>query len=81
MQPHQLENLKMDLELKKATKAQSIAMRDKTLQYRDKINYQNELDRIRGYLSSYDNHFPIGTVKRLRDREYELKKLGAKMVN
>ena len=80
MQTHQLENLKRELELKQA-KVQSTAMRNKTMQYRDKINYQNELDRIRGYLASYANHFPIGTVKRLRDREYELKKLGAKMVN
>ncbi len=76
MQTHQLENLKRELELKQA-KQQSTAMRNKLLQYRDKVNYQNELDRIRGYLSSYDNRFPIGTVTRLRDREYELKKLGA----
>ena len=80
MQTHQLENLKRDLELKKA-KAQSTAMRQKILEYRDKINYQNELDRIRGYLSSYDTRFPIGTVKRLRDREAMLKKLGAEIVN
>ena len=78
MQTHQVENLKRELELKQA-KAQSIVMRNKTLQYRDKINYQNELDRIRGYLSSYDTRFPLGTAKRLRDREYELKKLGAQI--
>ena len=78
MQTHQLENLKRELELKQA-KAQSTAMRNKTLQYRDKINYQNELDRIRGYLSH--NNFTLGTGKRLRDREYELKKLGAKITN
>ena len=54
-------------------------MRTKTVEYRDKINYQNELDRIRGYLSN--NNFTIGTAKRLRDREYELKKLGAKITN
>ena len=78
MQTHQLENLKRELELKRA-KQQSTAMRNKLLQYRDKVNYQNELDRIRGYLSSYDTRFPIGTVKRLRDREDELKKLGAQI--
>ena len=78
MQTHQLENLKRELELKQA-KQQSTAMRNKLLQYRDKVNYQNELDRIRGHLSSYDNRFPIGTVKRLRDRESELKKLGAQI--
>ena len=78
MQTHQLENLKRELELKQV-KAQSNAMRNKLLQYRDKVNYQNELDRIRGYLSN--NNFTIGTAKRLRDREYELKKLGAKITN
>ena len=78
MQTHQLENLKRELELKQV-KAQSNAMRNKLLQHRDKVNYQNELDRIRGYLSN--NNFTLGTGKRLRDREYELKKLGAKMVN
>ena len=78
MQTHQLKNLKRELELKQA-KQQSTAMRNKLLQHRDKINYQNGLDRIRGYLSSYDTRFPLGTVKRLRDREYELKKLGAQI--
>jgi hypothetical protein len=69
-------NALMDIE---QAKQQSTAMRNKLLQYRDKVNYQNELDRIRGYLSSYDTRFPIGTVKRLRDRGYELKKIGAQI--
>jgi len=41
MQTHQLENLKRELELKQA-KQQSTAMRNKLLQYRDKVNYQND---------------------------------------
>ena len=76
MQTHQLENIKRELELKKA-KSQSIALRNKTLEYRDKVNYQNELDRIRGYLSRQDTRLPIGTIERLKNREEELKKLGA----
>ena len=76
MQTHQLENVKKELELKKA-RAQSIAMRNKMLDYKDKVNYQNELDRIRGYLSRHDTRFPIGTIERLKNREEELKKLGA----
>jgi hypothetical protein len=76
MQTHHLENIKKELELKKA-KAQSIAMRNKMLDYRDKVNYSNELERIRGYISSRDTRFPIGTVERLKNREDELKKLGA----
>ena len=52
-------------------------MRNKMLEYRDKVNYQNELDRIRGYISTRDIRFPIGTIERLKKREEELKKLGA----
>ena len=33
------------------------------------------MDRIRGYLSSYDTRFPIGTIDRLKKRKDELKKL------
>ena len=80
MQSHQLENLKKELEFKKA-KAQSIVLRNKMLEYRDKVNYTNELDRIRGYLSRHDTRFPIGTVERLKKREEELKKLGADISN
>ena len=76
MQTHHLENIKKELELKKA-RAQSIAMRNKMLDYKDKVNYQNELDRIRGYISSRDTRFPIGSIERLKNREEELKKLGA----
>ena len=75
-QTHQLENIKKELELKKA-RAQSIAMRNKMLDYKDKVSYQNELDRIRGYISSRDTRFPIGSIERLKNREEELKKLGA----
>ena len=76
MQTHQLETIKKELELKKA-KAQSIVMRNKMLDYSNKVNYQNEMDRIKGYLSRHDTRFPIGTIERLKNREEELKKLGA----
>ena len=76
IQIHQLENMKKELELKKA-KSQSIAMRNKMLEYWDKVNYENELDRIRGYISTHYTRFPIGTIERLKKREEELKKLGA----
>ena len=76
MQSHQLENLKRELELKQA-KAQSTAMRNKTVQYRDKVNYQNEADRISGYLNRGGPRLDGGTVERLRRREAELKNLKA----
>ena len=78
MQTHQLETIKKELELKKA-KAQSIVMRNKMLDHSNKVNYQNEMDRIRGYLSRHDTRFPIGTVERLKNREKELKELGAQI--
>ena len=76
MQTHQLETIKKELELKKA-KAQSMAMRNTMLDYSNKVNYQNEMDRIRGYLSRHEARFPIGTTERLKNREEELKKLRA----
>ena len=80
MQSHQLENLKKELELKQVG-PQSNAMRHKLLEYRDKINYQNEMDRIRGYLTRAGPRLPQTTVERLRKRQKELKKLGAKIAN
>ena len=74
IQLHQLENIKRELEVKRA-KVQSVALKNKMLEHQKKINYINEMDRIRGYLSSYDTRFPIGTIDRLKKREDELKQL------
>ena len=80
MQTHQLENLKRDLELKKA-RQQSTAMRNKLVEHRDKVNYQNELDRIRGELSRTGPRLPASSIARLKQTEEELKKLGAHIAN
>jgi len=80
MQAHQLENLKKELELKQVG-PQSNAMRHKLLECRDKINYQNEMDRIRGYLTRAGPRLPELTVERLRRRQKQLKKLGAQIAN
>ena len=74
MQLNLLENLKKELELKQV-KPRSIEMRNKLLQYRDKVNYQNEVDRLKGVISSNDTRFPIGTIERLKKREQHLQKL------
>ena len=74
MQLHLLENLKKELELKQV-KPRSIEMRNKLLQYRDKVNYQNEVERLTGYIESYNTRFPIGTIERLKKREQHLQKL------
>jgi hypothetical protein len=78
IQTHQLENLKRELELKQA-RSQATVLRNKTLQYRDKVNYQSELDRIRGELSN--TRLPVESVHRLRNRMRELRNLGADITN
>ena len=50
------------------------------VQNRDKVNYSNELERIRGYLTRAGPRLPK-TVERLKRREAELKKLGAQISN
>jgi len=51
------------------------------MDHQNKLNYTNELDRIRGYLSQHDSRFPIGTEERLKKREKHLKELGAKIID
>ena len=73
-------NLKDQLEAHK-TKQSSIMFRRKLLENQTKQNYANELHRIKGYLSQYDTRLPIGTVKRLKEREKELQKLGGQIAD
>lgn len=74
------DNLKKELEARK-TKKGRILFRKNLLESQDKINYTNELDRIRGELSRYDTRFPILTLENLYNRALTLKKLGAKITN
>jgi len=80
MQLHHLETVKKELELRHA-KSNSILLRKKLVDHQNKINYTNELDRIRGYMSQSDSRFPIGTKERLAKRAEELKQLGAKIID
>ena len=73
-------NLKDQLEAHRS-KQSSIMFRRKLLENQTKHNYANELHRIRGYLSQNDTRLPIGTVKRLKEREKELHKLGAQIAD
>ena len=68
-------NLKDQLEAHRS-KQSSIMFRRILLENQTKQNYANELHRIRGYLSQNDSRLPIGTVKRLKERQKELNKLG-----
>ncbi len=74
------ENLKKELEARKTKKAR-LLFRKKLIENQDKINYTNELDRIRGELSRNDTRLPIGTRENLYNRVMKLKELGAKIAD
>ena len=61
-------NLKDQLEAHRS-KQSSIMFRRKLLENQTKHNYANELHRIKGYLSQNDTRLPIGTVRRLKERQ------------
>ena len=69
-------NLKDFIEGQK-NKSASILYRKKLLEHRDKVNYTNEVQRLRGELSRNDTRLPIGTRERLEARVKHLKELGA----
>ena len=74
------ENLNRELEARK-TKQGRVLFRKQLMENQDKINYTNELNRIRGELSRYDNRFPILTLENLYNRSMKLKELGAKITD
>ena len=73
-------NLKDFLEAQK-TKSASLLYRKKLREHQDKINYTNEIQRLRGELSKNDTRLPAGTIKTLKDRVEKLKELGGKIVD
>ena len=60
------------------TKAASVMYRKKLREHQDKINYANEIQRLRGELSRTDTRLPAGTIKTLKDRVEKLKELGGR---
>ena len=72
------DNLKKELEARK-TKEGKISFRKNLLEHQNKINYTNEIQRIRGILSQNDTRLPAGTIQHLKDRVEKLKKLGGQI--
>ena len=72
------ENLQRELDAHHTRKA-SILYRHNLLEHQNKINYTNELNRIRGELSRNDNRLPQGTREHLKERIEALEKLGGKL--
>ncbi len=68
-----LENLKRELEVRKAKVANTL-YRNKLREHQTKMNYANELHRLHGILSQNDNRLPIGTRERLHERVKHLKR-------
>lgn len=73
-------NLKNFLEAQK-NKSASILYRKKLLEHRDKVNYTNEIQRIRGEISINETRLPPGTIQNLKDRVEKLKKLGGQITD
>ena len=80
MQTKQLEGIKKQIEARN-TRANSILVRKQLMAHQNKLNYNSELDRIRGYLSQNDSRFPINNNTRLHLRAAELKRLGAQVID
>ena len=73
-------NLKDFLEAQK-NKSASVLYRRKLKEHQDKVNYTNEIQRLRGELSKNDTRLPIGTRETLEDRIAKLKELGGQIVD
>ena len=73
-------NLKDFLEAQQS-KSASLLYRKKLKEHQDKINYTNEIQRLRGEISKNDTRLPIGTKARLEERMKQLVKLGGSIVD
>ena len=65
----------------KQTQVDLISLRRKAIQDSNRLNYQNEFDRIRGVLSKRNEGIIDPTRDRLEQRQAELRALGAQAVN
>ena len=74
------ENLQRELEGRKTKSARAL-FRKELKQNQNKINYTNEIQRLRGEISKNDTRLPIGTRKTLEDRIAKLKELGGQIVD
>jgi len=79
LQHHQLDNLKKELE-NRAAKNNLISYRKKLIDHQNKINYTNEIQRIRGYVSALGPRFTT-TRETLEKRKKKLIELGGKIVD
>ena len=79
-QPHYYNNVKNMLNARQV-KAQSIDRRNKILESQNRINYTNELERIRGVLSQMNLALRDDSIERLKKRQAMLESLGAQIID
>jgi hypothetical protein len=77
--PHYFKHLKDTLEAHKL-KEQSIVMRNQIKERQNRLNYTNELERIRGVLSQTNPQLRDESIELLKKRKTALENLGAKAV-
>ena len=65
----------------KQTQVDLISLRRKAIQDSNRLNYQNEYDRIRGLLSKRNEGLHGNTRERLEQRQDQRMALGAQAVN
>ena len=73
-------NLKDELEAHQS-KAKSALFRRNLLEHHRKVNYTNELDRIRGVLEQPSSRLPSQTIETLKARKNKLLELGANITD
>jgi hypothetical protein len=79
MQHNQLDNMSKELEMRKS-KSSTASAKKKLIDHQNKINYTNEVQRIRGYLSQLNPRFTT-TREELEKRKQKLMELGGKIVD
>ena len=79
MQHKELENMAKELE-NRNSKRSTASARKKLVEHQNKINYTNEIQRIRGYLTQLNPRF-TSTIEALEKRKKNLMDLGGKIVD
>ena len=79
MQHNQLDNMSKELEMRKS-KSSTASAKKKLIDHQNKINYTNEIQRIRGYLWELGPRFTT-TQETLEKRKKKLIELRSKIVD
>ena len=73
-------NLKDLVEAHKSRSA-SLLYRKKLKEHQDKVNYTNEIQRIRGELSRNDTRLPIGNTRYIRKKDSKVERVRRRSID